>query len=97
MSNDKYKGMTYKQIKEEKKKEERELNANGKMSTQQGCTVWILILLFGGFVVWLFAGGGSSSSYDSNKDANNPHMNDKKRQQINEMYNSKDEIESRVK
>ncbi|PRT15261.1 hypothetical protein [Bacillus wiedmannii] len=70
------------------------MNAYGKMSTQQGCTVWALILLFRGFIVWLFAG---SSSYDSNKDANNPYMNDKKCQQINEMYNSKDEIESIIR
>ncbi|ARJ25942.1 hypothetical protein B7492_33450 (plasmid) [Bacillus mycoides] len=27
----------------------------------------------------------------------NPYLNDKKRQQINELYNSKDEIESRMK
>ncbi|HFJ9466262.1 TPA: hypothetical protein ACGW7V_005577 [Bacillus cereus] len=27
----------------------------------------------------------------------NPYLNDKKRQQINELYNSRDEIESRMK
>ncbi|EEK58879.1 hypothetical protein bcere0005_54180 [Bacillus cereus 172560W] len=30
-------------------------------------------------------------------DKDNPYLNDKKRQQINELYNSRDEIESRMK
>ncbi|PEC69802.1 hypothetical protein CON25_31520 [Bacillus thuringiensis] len=35
--------------------------------------------------------------YREQTEKDNPYLNDKKRQQINELYNSRDEIESRMK
>ncbi|MGH0448549.1 hypothetical protein ACQVPC_25970 [Bacillus mycoides] len=64
----------------------------------------VVKILGGALILWLlfkvvtqaFGGGTSTSDYNSVDIKENPYMDDKKKKQVEELYNSRDEIEERM-
>ncbi|WP_336448447.1 hypothetical protein [Bacillus cereus] len=75
-----------------------------KKKAEQKQGLMVIKILGGALILWLllkvvtqvFGGSTGTSDYKPVDAKENPYMNDKKMKQVEELYNSRDEIEERM-